>query len=302
MAQTFDITKCRDDFPALREKMNSKPLVFLDSAASAQKPACVIDAVRAAYESGYANIHRGLYRYSQDLTEKFENVRVRVAKFIGAVSGKEIIFTRNATEGINLVAQSWGRSFLKAGDEVVLSVMEHHANIVPWQMLKDEIGIEIRVIPIDAHGVLDMDAYRAALNEKTRLAAITHVSNVLGTINPVKEMTALAKAHNSDIKVLVDGAQGIVHGPVDVQGLGCDFYVFTGHKLYGPTGVGVLYGRYDVLESMPPYQGGGDMIETVSFSGTKYREAPYKFEAGHRHCRNLGAWRGCGLYGLSPCG
>ncbi|MCD8520053.1 MAG: cysteine desulfurase [Alphaproteobacteria bacterium] len=280
MAQTFDITKCRDDFPALRETMNGKPLVFLDSAASAQKPQAVIDAVRAAYESGYANIHRGLYRYSQDLTEAFENVRVRIARFIGAASEKEIIFTRNATEGINLVAQSWGRTFLKAGDEVILSVMEHHANIVPWQMLKDEIGIEIRVIPIDARGVLDMDAYSAALSEKTRLVAITQVSNVLGTINPVKEMTALAKAHNADIRVLVDGSQGIVHGAVDVQDIGCDFYVFTGHKLYGPTGVGVLYGRAEILEPMPPYQGGGDMIETVSFSGTTYREAPYKFEAG----------------------
>ncbi|MCD8526193.1 MAG: cysteine desulfurase [Alphaproteobacteria bacterium] len=260
--------------------MNGKPLVFLDSAASAQKPQAVIDAVRAAYESGYANIHRGLYRYSQDLTEAFENVRVRIARFIGAASEKEIIFTRNATEGINLVAQSWGRTFLKAGDEVILSVMEHHANIVPWQMLKDEIGIEIRVIPIDARGVLDMDAYSAALSEKTRLVAITQVSNVLGTINPVKEMTALAKAHNADIRVLVDGSQGIVHGAVDVQDIGCDFYVFTGHKLYGPTGVGVLYGRAEILEPMPPYQGGGDMIETVSFSGTTYREAPYKFEAG----------------------
>jgi cysteine desulfurase/selenocysteine lyase len=280
VAQTFDITKLRDDFPALKGTMNGKPLVFLDSAASAQKPQAVIDAVCAAYESGYANIHRGLYRYSQDLTQAFESVRTRVARFIGAASEKEIIFTRNATEGINLVAQSWGRTVLKRGDEVILSIMEHHANIVPWQLLKDQIGIELRVVPIDARGVLDMEAYKRALNDKTRAVAMTHVSNALGTINPVKEITALAKACNPDIKVLIDGSQGIVHGPVDVIDIACDFYVFTGHKLYGPTGVGVLYGRADILADMPPYQGGGDMIETVSFSGTTYKDAPFRFEAG----------------------
>lgn len=276
----FDITTLRDNFPALKNTMNGKPLVFLDSAASAQKPQSVIGAISAVYKSGYANIHRGLYRYSQDLTERFEGVRVKVARFIGAGSEREIIFTRNATEGINLVAQSWGRTFLKAGDEVILTAMEHHANIVPWQLLQDQVGIVIKVIPVDAQGLLDMEVYKRTLSGKTKLVSVAHVSNVLGTVNPVKEITALAKAHNPDIKVLVDGSQAVVHGAVDVRDIGCDFYVFTGHKLYGPTGVGVLYGKADVLASMPPYQGGGDMIDTVSFSGTVYKEAPYRFEAG----------------------
>ncbi|HRQ60467.1 MAG TPA: cysteine desulfurase [Alphaproteobacteria bacterium] len=276
----FDIAKLRDDFPALSGTMNGKSLVFLDTAASAQKPRAVIEAIGRTYESGYANIHRGLYRYSQELTEAFEAVRVKVARFIGAESENEIVFTRNATEGINLVAQSWGRAFLKAGDEVIVSVAEHHANIVPWQLLADQIGIVLKVIPVDAAGVLDMNAYTRALSGKTRLVAMAHISNVLGTVNPVKEITVLAKAHNPDIAVLIDGSQAVVHGAVNVRDIGCDFYVFTGHKLYGPTGVGVLYGRREVLDSMPPYQGGGDMIETVSFSGTVYKNAPYKFEAG----------------------
>lgn len=280
MSKKFDIQKLRDDFPALKGTMNGKPLVFLDSAASAQKPQSVIDAVSSVYQSEYSNIHRGLYRYSQNLTEAFEGVRVKIARFIGAGSEREIIFTRNATEGINLVAQSWGRTFFKAGDEVILTAMEHHANIVPWQLLADQIEIVIKVIPVDAVGVLDMDSYRRTLSGKTKFVSVTHVSNVLGTVNPVKEMTAIAKAYSPDIKVLVDGSQAVSHGPVDVPDIGCDFYVFTGHKLYGPTGVGVLYGKFDVLESMPPYQGGGDMIERVSFSGTIYKEAPYKFEAG----------------------
>jgi cysteine desulfurase/selenocysteine lyase len=270
----------RKDFPALHTTMNGKPLVFLDSGASAQKPASVIEAMDQIQRTGYSNIHRGLYRISQDLTAAFEEVRAKVAAFIGAPSEKNIVFTRNSTESINLVAQSWGRTTLKAGDEVILSEMEHHANIVPWQILKDQIGIELKIIPVLDDGTLDLSAYQKLLSKKTRLVSVVHISNALGTINPVKKIIALAKAYNPEILTLIDGSQGVVHSPVNMRDLGCDFYVFTGHKLYGPTGIGVLYGRTEVLEHMPPYQGGGDMIERVSFAGTTYKEPPYRFEAG----------------------
>jgi cysteine desulfurase / selenocysteine lyase len=275
-----NIAKYRGDFPVLKTKMHGKPLAFLDSAASAQKPQAVIDAMSSVMETGYANIHRGLYQISQELTGKYEQVRTKVANFIGAESEKNIVFVRNTTEGINLVAQSWGRTHLKAGDEIILTQMEHHANIVPWQLLCDQIGIVIKTIPFDERGVLDLKAYEALLSPKTRLVAVSHVSNALGTINPVKKIIEIAKKFNPSLKALLDGSQAVVHGTVNVKNLGADFYVFTGHKLYGPTGIGVLYGKNDVLESMPPYQGGGDMIETVSFAKTTYKEPPFRFEAG----------------------
>ncbi len=270
----------RADFPVLQKKMNGKPVVFLDSGASAQKPRTVIDAMRAVMDTDYANIHRGLYQFSQVTTARFEAVRQKVADFIGAPSEKEIIFTRNATEGVNLVAQSWGRTFLRAGDEIIISGMEHHANIVPWQLLRDQIGIVLKIIPVLDDGTLDMDAFGQLLNDKTRLVSIVHVSNALGTINPVERIIAATRAHNANIKILIDGSQAVVHMAVNVAALGCDFYVWTGHKLYGPTGVGVLYGRTEILNAMPPYQGGGDMIENVTFGKTTYKDAPGRFEAG----------------------
>jgi cysteine desulfurase / selenocysteine lyase len=268
------------DFPALGTTMNGQPLVFLDSAASAQKPLAVIEAMDTVLRGGYSNIHRGLYRISQDLTAQFEAVRAKIAAFIGAESEKNIVFTRNATESINLVAQSWGRTHLKAGDEIIISAMEHHANIVPWQLLKDQIGVEIKIIPLSEGGTLDLAAFQNLLSPKTRLVSVVHISNALGTINPIKKINELAKAYSRNIHTLFDGSQGVVHSPVNMRDVGCDFYVFTGHKLYGPTGIGVLYGKAEALESMPPYQGGGDMIERVSFEGTTYKEPPYRFEAG----------------------
>lgn len=279
MAAKRSIEEYRADFPILQTTMHGKSLAYLDSGASAQKPQVVINAMNAVLESGYANIHRGLYELSQNLTEKFENTRTKVAKFIGAKEN-EIVFTRNTTEAINLVAQSWGRTFLKAGDEIIISEMEHHANIVPWQLLRDQIGVVIKIIPINDLGELDLEAFKILLSPKTRLVSVVHISNSLGTINPVKEINALAKNFNKDIKVLVDGSQSIVHGVINVADMGCDFFVFTGHKLYGPTGVGVLFGKNEILNSMPPYQGGGDMIDRVSFDKTTYKEAPFRFEAG----------------------
>ncbi len=271
----------RVDFPALSKTMNGKPLAFLDSAASAQKPKCVIDSMDAVLTGGYSNIHRGLYEISQNLTQEFENSRKKIATFIGAPSEKNIIFTRNATEGINLVAQSWGRENLTAGDEVIITQMEHHANIVPWQILAEQIGIIIKVVPVLSDGTLDLGAFKKLLSDKTKFIGVVEVSNALGTINPIDEIIKMVRGYNSAIKILIDGSQGIVHRSVNVTTLDADFYVFTGHKLYAPTGIGVLYGKYDLLQSMPPYQGGGDMIERVSLtSGTTYREAPYKFEAG----------------------
>lgn len=275
-----DFAQIRADFPVLNTKMNGKPIAFLDSAASAQKPQAVIDAMNTVLTSGYSNIHRGLYSISQQLTADFEDVRTKTAAFINASSEKEIVFTRNSTESINLVAQSWGRTHLKAGDEVILSEMEHHANIVPWQILEQQIGIKIKRIAVLEDGTLDIEGYKALLTDKTRMVAVAHISNALGSINPVNEIIQIAHGFNADIKTLIDGSQGVVHLQVDVQTLDCDFYVFTGHKLYGPSGIGVLYGKYDVLDTMPPYQGGGDMIERVSFDGTTFKEPPYRFEAG----------------------
>ncbi len=270
----------RDDFPILRQEMNGKPLAYLDSAASAQKPQIVIDTIRDVTETYYSNIHRGLYNFSQVSTYEFERARKKVAGFLGAENENEIVFTRNATEAINLVAQSWARTNLSAGDEIILSEMEHHANIVPWQLLRDQIGIAIKVIPVLDDGSLDLEGYKSLLSDKTKLVAVTHVSNALGTVNNVKEISEIAKSFNPKIKVLVDGSQGIVHRAVDVSALACDFYVMTGHKLYGPTGIGALWARYELLEAMPPYQGGGDMIETVTFDETIYKVPPARFEAG----------------------
>ncbi len=270
----------RDDFPILQKKMNGKAVAYLDTGASAQKPKVVIDAMRDLLETDYANIHRGLYEFSQETTRKFESVRQKMADFIGAESEKEIIFTRNATEGVNLVAQSWGRNFFQAGDEIILSAMEHHANIVPWQLLRDQIGIVLKIIPVRDDFTLDLGAFEQLLGPKTKFISLVHISNALGTINPVAEMIATARRYNPEIKIMIDGAQGVVHGAVNVTALGADFYTFTGHKLYGPTGIGVLYGRHDLLQAMPPYQGGGDMIERVHFDQTTYKDAPAKFEAG----------------------
>ncbi|GEQ98727.1 hypothetical protein JCM17844_23640 [Iodidimonas gelatinilytica] len=275
---SYDLDSVRADFPILSQHMHGKPLVFLDSAASAQKPRQVIDAVSRFYETGYANIHRGVYQLSQDATEAYEATRETVRAFINADSTKEIIFTRGATEGINLVANSWGRTFLKAGDEIILSAIEHHSNIVPWQMLRDAIGITIKVAPVDDEGALDFAAYEALLSEKTKLVAFVHISNAIGTELPAKQM--IAAAHKVGAKVLVDGCQAAPHRPLDMQDLDADFYVFSGHKVYGPTGIGVLYGKRVLLEAMPPWQGGGDMISTVTFEKTTWNDLPYKFEAG----------------------
>jgi cysteine desulfurase/selenocysteine lyase len=274
-----DITSRRNDFPVLATRMNGKPLAYLDSASSAQKPRAVMEAMTRITEQGYSNIHRGLYDISQDLTRQFEEARARIACFINAPENT-IVFTKNTTEAINLVASSWGQTFLKDGDEIILSALEHHANIVPWQLLKTRINIDIKIIPVLEDGTLDMGAYTKLLSPRTKLVAVTHISNALGTINPVEKIITQARAYNPDIKILLDGSQAVVHGTVDVQHLGCDFYVFTGHKLYGPTGIGVLYGRYDVLESMPPYQGGGDMIERVTFQKSTFKKPPARFEAG----------------------
>ncbi len=273
-------TDWRADFPAMQSLMNGKPLVYLDSGASAQKPQVVIDALMHAMEDGYANIHRGLYKFSQVKTQEFEAVRHKVADFLGVHDERSIVFTRNATESINLVAQAWGRKFLKAGDEIILSVLEHHANLVPWQMLRDTIGIVIKYVPVLENGELDVAAYQSLLSGKTKLVALSHVSNSLGTINDVARFTKFARDFNPEIKILFDGSQAVVHTKVNLSSFDPDFYVFTAHKLYGPTGVGVLYGRYELLEAMDPYQGGGDMIEAVALDKTTYKSAPAKFEAG----------------------
>jgi cysteine desulfurase/selenocysteine lyase len=276
-----DIRAMRADFPIFAQPVNGKKLAYLDTASSAQKPQIVLDTISDLYRTSYANIHRGLYRFSQETTERFEAVRQKVAGFIGANSANEIIFTRNTTEAINLVAQSWGQSALKAGDEIIISEMEHHANIVPWQLLEQRIGVKLRIIPILEDGTLDFEVFRALLTDKTRLLSLVYISNALGIINNVDKFADLAKNHNPEIKVLIDGTQAVVHKSVDVSGMNCDFFAFTGHKLYGPNGVGVLWGKSDILADMPPYQGGGDMIETVSFTkGTTFKEPPARFEAG----------------------
>ena len=266
----------KEDFPSLSDGK----LAYLDSGASAQKPSAVIDAMSGVMQGGYANIHRGLYGWSQDLTQAYENARGKVAMFLGVENKNEIIFTRNATESINLVAQSWGRTFLQEGDEIIISEMEHHANIVPWQLLRDQIGIVIKVIPVLDDATLDMDAYKELLSPRTKLVSIVHISNATGVINNVAEIVSIARLHSSEVKVLVDGSQSVVHKVINIPEIDCDFFVFTGHKLYGPTGIGVLWGREDILNSMPPYQGGGDMIDVVTFDHTTYKKAPARFEAG----------------------
>ena len=258
--------------------MNGQTLAFLDSAASAQKPFYVIDAVAGAMDDHYANIHRGLYEFSGRTTTEFEAVRGKVARFLGG-DEREIVFTRNATESINLVAASWGRMNLKAGDEIILTEMEHHANLVPWHLLRDQLGVVIKYIPV-VDGALNVDALSDLLSDKTKLISFTHISNALGTINPVKDIVGRVRVFNNDIRILVDGSQSAVHMQVNVRDLGCDWFVFTGHKLYGPTGVGVLWGRDEIMQAMPPYQGGGDMIAHVTLEGTTYKPSPFRFEAG----------------------
>jgi cysteine desulfurase/selenocysteine lyase len=274
----FDVAKVRADFPILSRTMHDKPLVFLDSAASAQKPRQVIDTVSDVYEREYANVHRGLYEISEAVTARYEGVRETIRRYMNAAHTHEIIFTRNATESINLVVASYGRNFLTEGDEVIISELEHHANIVPWQMLRDEKGIVLKIAPITDDGELIMSEFEKLLGPRTKMVAISHMSNVLGTILPVAEITRLA--HAAGAKVLLDGCQSITHIPVDVQALGCDFYVFSGHKLYGPSGIGVLYAREELLDAMPPYMGGGDMISSVTFEKSTWAKLPHKFEAG----------------------
>ena len=268
----------RSHFPILHRKVHGKPLCFLDNGASTQKPLAVIDAVSQCYKNSYANIHRGLYALSEEATNAYEGARKTTATFINAPQPENIVFTRNATEAINLVAHAYGRAFLKPGDAVLISEMEHHANIVPWQMLRDATGVELRVCPIDDDGCFSMEAYHRQLDDQVKLVALTHLSNVLGTCTPAAEITAAA--HAVGAKVLLDGSQAIVHMPVDVQALDTDFYVFSGHKIYGPSGIGVLYGKSALLDMMPPFLGGGDMIESVSFEKSHWAAPPAKFEAG----------------------
>ena len=274
----YDVAKVRADFPILAETIHGKPLVYLDSAASGQKPQAVIDAERAVYEHAYSNVHRGVHTLSMKATDLYEGARAKVRDFLGARDVKEIVFVRGTTEAINLVAQTYGRKHVGAGDEVLISALEHHSNIVPWQMLCDEKGARLVVAPIDDDGAIRMDELEKRLSARTRIVAVSHVSNALGTVNPVQAIGALA--HARGIPLLVDGAQGAPHAALDVQALGCDFYCFSGHKLYGPSGVGVLYGKQEYLEAMPPWQGGGDMILSVSFEKSTWNALPYKFEAG----------------------
>lgn len=277
----FDVETLRQDFPILKRVVRGKPLVYLDNAATTQKPQQVIDAINRYYSESNSNVHRGVHFLSEQATLQYEGSRRRIAKFLNAASEREIIFTRGTTEGINLVAASFGRKFLQEGDEVILTAMEHHSNIVPWQIACDVSGAKLRVAPINDNGELLLDEFRKMLNHRTKIVAAVHLSNALGTINPVKDMVELA--HSVGARVLLDGAQAVSHLPVDVQDLGADFYVFSGHKIFGPTGIGILYGKAELLESMPPYQSGGDMIRSVSFERTTYNDLPYKFEAGTPH-------------------
>ncbi|PWC44784.1 cysteine desulfurase [Azospirillum sp. TSO22-1] len=286
-AAPYDVERIRADFPILSRTVHErtgkkpqpgKPLVYLDSGASAQKPRHVIDTMTRFLEEDYSNIHRGVHFLSQRATDRFEAARDSVAAFLNAPSRDGIVFTRSATEAINLVAHSYARTFLEPGDEIIVSVMEHHANIVPWQLAQTARGLAIKVVPVDDRGVLDLDAYAKLFGPRTKMVAITHCSNVLGTVTPAKEIVRIAHQHG--VPVLLDGSQAVVHGTVDVKDIGADFYVFTGHKLYGPTGIGVLCAKPELLKTMPPYQGGGDMIQSVSFSGTTFKEAPARFEAG----------------------
>lgn len=275
---SYNVEDIRQDFPILQRDVYGRPLVYLDNAATTQKPRSVVEAISNEYYSTNANVHRGVHFLSQKATDLHEAARERVRQFINARSTAEVLFTRGTTESLNLVASSFGEAFLKEGDEVIVSVMEHHSDIVPWQLLRERKGIVIRVIPMDDSGRLDLEAYERLFCERTRLVCVAHVSNVLGTVNPVKQMAATAHAHGA--YMLVDGAQSIPHFKVDVQDLDCDFLTFSGHKIYGPTGIGVLYGRESLLEKMPPYQGGGEMIARVTFEHTTYERLPYKFEAG----------------------
>ena len=275
--QAYDVEKIRADFPVLSREVYGKPLVFLDSAASAQKPRQVISAMVELMENDYANVHRGAHYLSQVATDHFESVREKVARFINADEA-EIVFTKGGTESMNLVASCFGQAHMSSGDQVITTVMEHHANIVPWQMLAETKGIEVLFVPVDQRGVLDLEVFKSLLSPKVKMVSVAHVSNVLGTVNPVEEIISIAHSHG--IPVMLDGCQGITHGTVDVKALDVDFYVFSAHKLYGPTGIGVLYGKKDLLNSLPPYQGGGDMIESVTVEGTTFKEAPHRFEAG----------------------
>jgi len=276
--EKFNIDKIRADFPILKREVNGKPLVYLDNGATTQKPSSVINSIVHYYTDMNSNVHRGVHYLSQISTDAFEVTRKKVQAFIHAAEDKEIIITKGTTDGINLIATCYGRAFIHEGDEIIISAMEHHSNIVPWQMLCDEKGCKIRVIPMNDKGELDMDAYSNLFNEKTKLVAVTYVSNSLGTINPVRKMISIAHGHGA--VVLVDAAQAVQHIQIDVQKLDVDFLVFSGHKMYGPTGVGVLYGKEELLNAMPPYQGGGDMIKEVTFEKTTYNELPFKFEAG----------------------
>ncbi|MEJ2686508.1 MAG: cysteine desulfurase [Gammaproteobacteria bacterium] len=273
--------RVRAQFPALHQQVNDRPLVYLDNAATAHKPRAVIDTVNRCYNRDYSNVHRGVHQLSERATREYEQARETVRGFINARESREIVFVRGTTEAINLVAHSWGRTHLKAGNEILITEMEHHANIVPWQLLSEQTGAVLRVAPITDRGELMLDEFERRLGERTRLVAVTHVSNALGTINPVRRITDMAHAHGA--KVLVDGAQSVPHMPVDVQSLDCDFYAFSGHKLYGPTGIGALYGRAGLLEAMPPYQGGGEMIRQVTFQKSTFAPTPQKFEAGTPH-------------------
>lgn len=274
----FDAEQIRKDFPILHQQVHGKPLVYLDNAATTQKPEAVIQAIVDYYRHDNSNVHRGAHALAERATEKFEQARVKVAQLINAAEPREIIWTRGTSESINLVAASWGRSALKPGDRILVSAMEHHSNIVPWQMIAAQMGATVEPIPVDSTGTLDLDALQRMLDERVRMVACGHVSNALGTVNPVERIVQLA--HQAGALCLIDGAQAMSHMRVDVQALDCDFYVFSAHKMFGPTGVGVLYGKAALLEAMPPYQGGGEMIESVSFAGTTYNQLPYKFEAG----------------------
>ena len=280
-APALDVERVREDFPILARQVREHRLVYLDSAATTQKPRAVLDALARYYADGNANIHRGVYVLSEEATAAYDAAREKVRRFLNAAAAREIVFTRNSTESINLVAQSFGRRNVGPGDEIVITHMEHHSNIVPWQLLCEQVGARLRVAPIDDTGTLQLDELERLIGPRTRLVSVVHLSNSLGTINPVRDI--VAAAHRLGVPVLIDGSQAVYHMPVDVQALGCDFYVCTGHKLYGPTGIGVLYGREALLEQMPPYQGGGDMIRSVTFEKTTYADLPHKFEAGTPH-------------------
>jgi len=274
----FDVDKVREDFPVLKQRIHGKPLVYLDSAATAQKPLAVIDAIRKFYEVDCANIHRGVHELSQRSTAAYEETRTKAKRFLNARAKNEVIFVRGTTEGINLVASSWGRKNVREGDEIVISALEHHSNIVPWQLLCEEKGAKLRVIPMDDRGELLLEEYEKLLGPRTRMVAVGHISNALGTVNPVRQIVEMA--HRAGALALIDGAQAAPHLKIDVQALDADFYAFSGHKVFGPTGIGILYGKARLLNAMPPYQGGGDMIKTVTFEKTVYADLPYKFEAG----------------------